>query len=421
MAESDAKADYESEEYAAELEERFLRESMPRCLDDGQLAKVREMHAGVAALPDLAELQARDHDLSDTVMARYLVGRKWSVDEALQRWHDTMAWRRDNGVNSVLDSPPAAVIKAARPFHLEVHDGHDRLGRAIWYWRCGAIDPEGLRRAVSVDQFMRYHLHVMEEGSALTRASLGERYGKGTVWREDSTVVADARGMTMGIRGFLAFLDAASRIDELHYPDTMGEIMLINAPAVFRFIWPIAKPLLDPQTAAKVRIIGADYQDELRKLIAPDQLLEEFGGTRKCPPEFELEAGRAAALEAAAELASRELTEAVVPSKGTFSFDVAVAAGDVAGGRPAVVDYRISTHSHDIELEARFEPAGGGDHTVLIPSARRDTHKTPLWGELEVAEAGRVVFNFDNSYSWFTSKTVLYQARLKREEPEPAA
>jgi len=43
---------------------------------------------------------------------------------------------------------------------------------------------------------------------------------------------------------------------EEQYPNTLWKLFVCNAPTIFRAIWAIVKPLLDPETAAKVNICG---------------------------------------------------------------------------------------------------------------------------------------------------------------------
>jgi len=55
---------------------------------------------------------------------------------------------------------------------------------------------------------------------------------------------------------------------------------MINAPYTFTTIWAMVKPWLDPSTAKKIKIIGSNYLDVLKKDIDVDQIPVEYGGTR---------------------------------------------------------------------------------------------------------------------------------------------
>ena len=61
-----------------------------------------------------------------------------------------------------------------------------------------------------------------------------------------------------------------------------AQIIIINAPVYFTAIWAIVKPWLAKETAAKVDILGANYQEVLLRDIAPESLPEYLGGICTC-------------------------------------------------------------------------------------------------------------------------------------------
>jgi hypothetical protein len=56
-------------------------------------------------------------------------------------------------------------------------------------------------------------------------------------------------------------------------------MFIINAPWIFKPLWAMIKPWLDPNTVNKIRVFGYnDYQEELKKVIDEDQIPKEYGG-----------------------------------------------------------------------------------------------------------------------------------------------
>ena len=47
-------------------------------------------------------------------------------------------------------------------------------------------------------------------------------------------------------------LGKITSIDQNNYPEMMGHTCIINAPGVFKVIWSIIKPMLDPRTQGKI-------------------------------------------------------------------------------------------------------------------------------------------------------------------------
>lgn len=69
---------------------------------------------------------------------------------------------------------------------------------------------------------------------------------------------------------------------QAYYPETLGELFIINAPWVFTPLWAMVRPWLDPVTAAKFHVLGSKFQKQLLEVIDADQLPVEYGGTCRC-------------------------------------------------------------------------------------------------------------------------------------------
>jgi hypothetical protein len=68
-------------------------------------------------------------------------------------------------------------------------------------------------------------------------------------------------------------------IDTSYYPERLGAFFIVNAPWIFRSLWALVRPWLDPRTQAKFHICGADFGATLRQYIDADMLPVEYGGT----------------------------------------------------------------------------------------------------------------------------------------------
>ncbi len=73
-------------------------------------------------------------------------------------------------------------------------------------------------------------------------------------------------------------------IDEEYYPGLVDRIFFVNAPFHFSVIWAIFKPLVGADTINKIQILGSNYRDALRAVIADDQLPVEYGGLNEAFP-----------------------------------------------------------------------------------------------------------------------------------------
>lgn len=73
------------------------------------------------------------------------------------------------------------------------------------------------------------------------------------------------------------------QISQDYFPETMGQLAIVNAPSTFTMIWSIIKPWLSKETADKVDILGSDYKDVLLKQVDADCLPSTLGGSCECP------------------------------------------------------------------------------------------------------------------------------------------
>jgi hypothetical protein len=62
----------------------------------------------------------------------------------------------------------------------------------------------------------------------------------------------------------------------------MGQLIIVNAPSTFTFIWSAMKAWLSKETLDKVDIVGNNYKDVLLDLIDAGSLPETLGGTCTC-------------------------------------------------------------------------------------------------------------------------------------------
>lgn len=75
------------------------------------------------------------------------------------------------------------------------------------------------------------------------------------------------------------------QISQDYYPETMGQVAIINAPLTFTTMWSAIKPWLAKETVEKVDILGSDYHKALLKICDADALPAELGGSCKCEGE----------------------------------------------------------------------------------------------------------------------------------------
>jgi hypothetical protein len=361
------------------------------------VAELRERHA--AALGEVRARLVEGREDDDVIVYRFLRGYKFDVARAAEALNRTLRFRRERGLDAIRarakdmtqeQFPFADKMMAAHP-HTICH-GYDRAGQPVSLERIGHTDPGRLTRLLTLEQLVEYHLYHMEMKAALAARLTAQR---GRVVR--MCKVMDLHGL--GVRALhkqgLAYLKHVIVLSQEHYPEMLGNLYVINAPWIFKTFWAMLRPLLNAATLEKIQILDGDFKDALLARIAPEHLPDWAGGVCALHP-----AGCVRERDPDA-----DLTRRVVAAGERFLARVAVTRG-------ALVSWEFRTADKDIGFAAWVEPAGGGGARVeLRPPARVDAHRMLQSDGLRSEWDGDVVLEFDNSYSRFTAKQLLFALR----------
>jgi len=83
------------------------------------------------------------------------------------------------------------------------------------------------------------------------------------------------------------------QVSQDYYPETMGRLLVINAPSSFTAIWTVVKPWLAKETVKKIDILGNNYEKVLLDVVGEENLPEQFGGRCRCAGKGGCEMGNA--------------------------------------------------------------------------------------------------------------------------------
>lgn len=177
---------------------------------------------------------------TDDTLLRYLRARDGNEEKALSMFLSTLAWRAKN-INPVAaassgDEAPYGTCEQCKTdprSHCFFNVGNDALGRPVVY-SCAA------RAANKVVEDNMIHMAL-----ELERLFEGNKAPGKYVW------VIDFKGMGMRDANPRMATTAIPMFTD-HYPERMGQIVLINPPAIFHMFWKACKPILDNVTKEKI-------------------------------------------------------------------------------------------------------------------------------------------------------------------------
>ncbi|XP_073823470.1 real-time isoform X2 [Musca autumnalis] len=246
----------------------------------GQLTPMQE--SKLLELRKLLDSQEEVEKMPDyQTILRFLRARDWHVNQALTMLKDSLKWRKEQDIDSLLsDYQMPSVVSDHFPggWH-----HHDKDGRPIYILRLGHMDVKGLLKSIGTEGFLKLALHICEEGIQKIKES-AENVGKPVL---DWCLLVDLEGLSMrhlwrpGVKALLNIIENV----ESNYPETMGRVLVVRAPRVFPIAWTIVSAFIDENTRSKFLFYGITddehTKESLEQYIDADIVPDFLGGPCK--------------------------------------------------------------------------------------------------------------------------------------------
>ncbi len=210
---------------------------------------------------------------SASIPFRFIRATKGDVAAAKERWADTCKWRKEMGMNTILQEPHPSinVIKQHYPhyFHLR-----GKKNECCYYEQPPKMNLAALRKeGIQLESLLRHYALCCEY---MWNEIEDSEEGK-------SIYVIDLNGI--GFRDFAGevvdFVTRASKFTGDHYPERSGSIFIINVPSWFSVIWNVVKPMVDDVTKQKITIMKYGQEaitKALMEKIDINNIPPEYGG-----------------------------------------------------------------------------------------------------------------------------------------------
>ncbi|KAI1477243.1 hypothetical protein K445DRAFT_316281 [Daldinia sp. EC12] len=192
--------------------------------------------------------------LTRECLLRYLRATKWHEKEAEKRLQETLAWRREYGVEELT----AEHIGPENATGKQVLLGYDKHCRPCHYLNPGRQNTEVSPRQVQ-------HLVFMLERVIDLMPAQQETLSLLINFKSGKSRTNTAPGIGQG-REVLHIL-------QTHYPERLGRAMIINIPWVVNGFFKLITPFIDPLTREKLK-----FNDDMTQYVPKEQLWSEFPG-----------------------------------------------------------------------------------------------------------------------------------------------
>lgn len=212
------------------------------------------------------------NDLFDNVLLRYIRARKYVVPDAIKMFANSLDWKtKGYKANELVEEgdAPAYVNGTHKGFvknftvSKSIIRGHDKNKNPLFIFQSrkhfASHSPleETERFALLIIEWCRLFLREVNESV------------------DTCTVMFDLTGFSMK-NADNAPIKFLTSMFEAHYPESLGIVIIHNAPWIFSTVWNIIKNWLDPVVVSKIHFTKG--YEELNELVDPKFIPSELGG-----------------------------------------------------------------------------------------------------------------------------------------------
>ena len=217
---------------------------------------------------------------NDYMLHRFLKARKSDVGKAMTMFLDYIEWRKESCVDEITKNYCFQEAAKVAEFYPRFYHKTDKLGRPVYFEILGKMHVDKLFSITTPERLIKGYIREYEKLLNYRFVACGLKENKHIA---QGCSILDLKGVPLSqFNQVRKVVQQVSAVAQNYYPETLGKMLIINAPFLFKGIWSIVKPMLDENTVAKISVLGSNYESELQELIDKENLPEKYGGTCKC-------------------------------------------------------------------------------------------------------------------------------------------
>ncbi|ONK65749.1 uncharacterized protein A4U43_C06F530 [Asparagus officinalis] len=342
-------------------------------------------------------LPSKNNASTDVILLKFLQAREFKVKESFEMLQNTLKWRKDESIDSVVDE-----TELGSDFERACYmDGCDREGHPVCY-NIPAVfkDEEFCKKALGSEEgrkkFLRWRIQVMEKEIQ----KLDLRPG-GVCNLLQVTDLKDSVGVSK--KELRDTMKQALQTLQDNYPEFVSRNIFINVPFWYYAFHALISPFFTQRTKSKfVFARPANATETLLKYIPAEAVPIRYGGfKRDNDTEFSVEDG--AVSELTLKSGSTETIEFPAPEVGT------------------TLIWDLSVLGWEVTYKGEFVPTDEGSYTVIIQKGKKmGPQEETVRNSFTSSEPGKVVVTIENKT--YKKKRALYRykaksSRLDRSDP----
>ncbi|XP_065562755.1 SEC14-like protein 2 [Artemia franciscana] len=351
---------------------------------------------------------------SDEYLLRWLRARNFDLDKAEDMLRKHIDFRRAWGVDELTDDwKPPSILKTYSPMEFI---GFDKSGHPVWFSRHAQFDFPGAMQCVNTRELMRYFIWNIEKSRRMMMRQ-SKLLGIPITTHLIVSDMADYSFKYLTNRAVHELAIKFVQIYEANYPEMLEKVIIINTAAILQIILKIVRPFLSDYTISKIQFHGSnrkEWETALKTLIPEEILPKKWGGTRidskgdeACTEILGLVG------DIPKEHYLRNLQQIDLDGCQKIKIDNGknfIVARSVEEPK-SVLKWKFFSEGGDIAFGIRKVEADGGE-TEVLAKTRNMAHNYIVEGQIPI-DKGNYHIEFDNSYSYFTSKMVTFSVEVE--------
>lgn len=324
---------------------------------------------------------------SDVILLKFLRARDFKVKDAYTMIKNTVRWRQEFGVDSLLEEDLGSDYEKVVFTH-----GHDKEGRPVVYNVFGEFQNKELYQNTFSDaekrkKFLKWLIQFLEKTIRTLDFS-----PKGI---NTFVLVNDFKNSPgFGKRDLYKVIDKFLEILQDNYPEFVAKQLCINVSWWYlAYNW-IYLTVFTPRSKSKFVFASPSKTPEvLFKYIAPEQVPIQFGGHSKDGDEHEFSP-------------ADPITEVTLKPGSKHPIEFALSEGTELVWELRVIGWEVS-------YGAEFLPTKEGGYTLNISKPKKvaPSDEPIICDTFKVTEAGKVVITIDNQST--KKKKLSYRSKIK--------
>ncbi len=243
----------------------------PTVTPDQEQVLASELKSRVSQLEVFVENQELQSWVQESTLIRYLRARDHDVDKAFAMLTASLQWRVKERVRDYLSAASSSrweVIRSeAETGKMFVLPGRAKLDRPIIVMR------PGLENSADPDKNMMYLVYTLERASAMCQPGSDGKF----------VVIEDYSAGEFSLRRApsLATSKRTLAIMQDHFPERLGQSILVDAPSFLNTLFKILKTFMDARTVAKLHFVDradAATDSVCQATLEPSSTPTEYGG-----------------------------------------------------------------------------------------------------------------------------------------------